>query len=193
MLVQNLAKLERSKRKAASASLILIAAFAMYNRMVTPHAANLSTAKAYESAVDNLAKENRIIASKVEIKRKELQQLREHSVQILDTLFTSDQAREFFSDIEVISEQIGCAVRAVNFVGNDQESEHEHLGIRTRSAELNVVGLYANIARLIRRLQARSQKVCLDSVKLQAIDYNSDKVGCSLTITVFEIVDKDTS
>lgn len=190
MLVNDFAKMNHSARNATSAALIVIAAFAMYNWTVTPHAAHLSSAKAYESIVDTLAKENKIIAIKNEIKHKELEKLNEQSGQLLSMLFTPEEAREFFSDIEVISEQTGCTVHSINSGG--KSNEHENLGFRTKSAELSVVGLYRDIAKLIRRLQARSQKVWLDSLELQTIDYSSDKVGCSLTITIYETMDKDT-
>ena len=193
MLFENLARLDHSKRNATSASLIIIAAFAMYNWTVKPHAANLSSAKAYESVTDANVKENKIIATRVEIRRRKWRELRDQSEQLLDTLFTSDQAREFFSDIEVISELAHCSVHAINLIGNERKPEHERLGIRTRSAELNVVGSYKDITELIRTLQARSQRVWLDSVELQSIDYNSDEIGCSLAITICEIIDKDTS
>ncbi|MHC4705853.1 MAG: type 4a pilus biogenesis protein PilO [Planctomycetota bacterium] len=193
MLVENLARLDHSKRNAASASLVIIAAFAMYNWTVKPHSANLSSARAHESVTDENTRESKTIATKVETRRKMLQRLHEQSEQLLDTLFTSDQAREFFSDIEVISGLAGCSVNGINLISNEQKSEHEHLGIRTKSAELNVVGSYKDITELIRTLQTRSQRVWFDSVELQSIDYNSDEIGCSLAITICEIIDKDTS
>ena len=192
MWVNDLAKTSHSTRNATAASLIIIAAFAMYKWTVTPHAESLSSAKAYESIVDIRAKESRIIATRVEIKRKELEKLRGESAQLLSMLFTSEQAREFFSDIEVISEQTGCAVQSMNHVTDQKKNEHEHLGIRTRSAELSVVGLYRDVVRLIRRLQTRSQKVWLDSMELHTVDYTSDKIGCSLTITICETMEEDT-
>ena len=192
MLVDNLAKIGHSTRNAASASLIVIAAFAMYNWTVTPHAASLSSAKAYESVMDNLAKESKIIATRIKIKHKELEQLREQGVELQGTIFTPDAAREFFSDIEVISGQTGCAVHAISLLVTEQGNEHEHLGVRTKSAELTITGLYRDIAGLIRRLQDRSQKIWLDSIVLQTIDYSSEKVGCHLTITICETIDKDT-
>lgn len=192
MLVDNLAKMSRSVRNATSASLIAIAAFAMYNWTVTPHAVSLSSAKTYESIMDNLAKEHKIIATRIKIKRKELEQLREQGVELQGTIFTPDAAREFFSDIEVISGQTGCAVHAISLLVTEQGNEHEHLGVRTKSAELTITGLYRDIARLIRRLQDRSQKIWLDSIVLQTIDYSSDQVGCNLTITICETIDKDT-
>jgi len=192
MLIDNLAKTGHSTRNATSASLIVIAAFAMYNWTVTPHATSLSSAKTYESVMDNLAQEHKNIATRNEIKRKNLERLRGQSDQLLSMLFTPDQAREFFSDIEIISGQTGCAVRSINLLTSKKRNEYEHLGIGTKSAELSVVGLYGDIAKLIGRLQTYSQKVWLDSIDLRVVDYGSDTVGCSLTITIYEIVDKDT-
>ncbi len=192
MLIDNLAKTGHSTRNATSASLIVIAAFAMYNWTVTPYVTSLSSAKTYESVMDNLAKESKIIATKNEIKRKNLEKLRGQSEQLLSMLFTLDQAREFFSDIEIISGQTGCVVRSINLLTSKKRNEYEHLGIGIKSAELSVVGLYGDIAKLIGRLQTYSQKVWLDSIELRVVDYGSDTVGCSLTITIYEIVDKDT-
>ncbi len=192
MLVENLARLDHSKRNATSASLIIIAAFAMYNWTVKPHTANLSSARAYESVTDENARESEIIAAKVKTRRKMFQKSSEESDQLLDTLFKSDEARQFFSDIEIILSK-HCSVKGINLIGNEKNSEHERLGIRTRSAELNVVGSYENITALVNELQARPQRVWLDSVELHSIDYASDEVGCSLTITICEIIDKDTS
>ncbi|MHC4167558.1 MAG: type 4a pilus biogenesis protein PilO [Planctomycetota bacterium] len=193
MLVENLASLGHSKRNATSASLVIIAAFAMYNWTVKPHTANLSSAKAYESITDENAKEANTIADKVETRRRMLQKLGEESSQLLDMLFTSDEAREFFSDLEAVSEQEGCPVVGINLIDNEQKSEHEDLGIRTRSAELKVVGSYKSITGLMNTLQTNTRRVWLDSLLMQSVDYDSDKIGCKLTITICEIIDKDTS
>ncbi|MHC4580755.1 MAG: type 4a pilus biogenesis protein PilO [Planctomycetota bacterium] len=192
MLVDKLIKIRSSMRNATSASLIVIAAFAMYRWTVTPHAASLSSAKTYESIADNLIKQRKLIATNLKVKQKKLEQLQQESVQLVGTLFTPNAAREFFSDIEVISEQTGCAVHAINLLADGEGNEYGHLGIRIKSAELTVVALYRDIARLIRRLQERSQKVWLDSMEIRAINVNSDKVACSLTITICETFDKDT-
>jgi len=193
MLVENLASLGRAKRNATSVSLIVIAAFAMYNWAVRPQAASLSSAKAYESLAEEHAKESRDVVTKVDTRRKMLMRLSEESDHLLDVLFTSEQAGEFFSDLQAASELAGCAVHAINMISEGQKSEHQRLGIRIRSVELNVVGMYRDIATLIGRLQTRSQRVWLDSLEIQSMDYSSDTVGCRLLITICEIVDKDTS
>lgn len=192
MLVDNLAKIGHSKRNVTSASLIVIAVLAMYKWTVMPHAITLSSAKAYDCVMENIANERQVIATRIELKRRKMKELREQSAQILSLLFTSDQANEFFSDLEVISEQTGCAVHSMNLLTGENK-KYEHLGIRTRCAELSVVGYYRDITKLIRRLQGRRQKVWLDSMTLQVIGHDSDKVGCSLKITIFETMDKGNS
>ena len=192
MLVKHLVKANRSTRYAFSASLIVIALLAMYQWLVAPHAAYLSVVQGYESAMTNLVNTNNHIGSKVKIKRKELQELQEKSAQLQSTLFTSDKAREFFSDLQAISEQTGCMVQSLNMIkkySKETQSENNS-GIVSRSAVLSVVGLYKDIPRLIKRLQSRTQKVWIDSIKVLTVEYNSDQPRCDITITICEIQDK---
>ena len=195
MLVRHLAKTNRSTRYAVSVSLIVIALLAMYNWLIAPHAAYLSVVHGYESAMSSLINKNKLINSKVEVKRKKLQELQDKSVQLRGTLFTSGKAREFFSDLQAISEQTGCMVQSLNMIKNipKEEQAENTSGIVTRSAVLSVVGLYKDIPSLIQRLQARTQKVWIDSIKILTVEYNSDRPRCDLIITICEIQDKGDS
>ncbi len=196
MLADNLAKLSRSSRNAVSASLILIAALAMYNWIVAPRTKYLLAARQYEYAMDNVVKKNKTIENKVQIKKKKLQELREQSAQLQRTLFTSDQAREFFSDLQAISEETGCIVYSVNLITNNPKPFQDRqlqdtAGIVTKSAVLSVVGVYKNITKLVKRLQSRTQKVWIDSVKIRALDNSSDLPRCDITITICALTDKE--
>ncbi len=196
MLADNLAKLSRSSRNAVSASLILIAALAMYNWIVAPRTKYLLAARQYEYAMDNVVKKNKTIENKVQVKKKKLQELREQSAQLQRTLFTSDQAREFFSDLQAISEETGCIVYSVNLITNNPKPFQDRqlqdtAGIVTKSAVLSVVGVYKNITRLVKRLQSRTQKVWIDSVKIRALDNSSDLPRCDITITICALTDKE--
>jgi hypothetical protein len=192
MVVKHLVKANRSTRYAVSASLIVIALLAMYSWLVAPHVVYLSVVQGYESAMANLINKNNLISSKVKVKKKKLQELQEKSAQLQSTLFTSDKAREFFSDLQAISEQTDCVVQSLNMVKkNPKEKQPEDAsGIVTRSAVLSVVGLYKDMPRLIQRLQARTQKVWIDSMKILTVEYNSDRPRCDITITICEIQDK---
>lgn len=191
MLVKHLVKANRSTRYAVSASLIVIAILAMYNWLVAPHIAYLSVVQGYESVITKLVNKNKIIDNQVKIKSKKLQELQEKSAKLQSTLFTSDKAREFFSDLQAISEQTDCMVYSLNMVKkNSNEPSENTSGIVTKSAILSIVGLYKDIPRLIQRLQARPQKVWIDSIKVLTIEYNSDRPRCDITITICEIRDE---
>ena len=192
MLIKHLVKMNHSARHAVSASLIVIALLVMYKCLVAPHVAYLSVVQGYESSMTNLVNKNKIIATKVKIKRKKLQDLQEKSSTLQSTLFTYDKAREFFSDLQAISEQTGCMVQSLNMIKkNPREKQLEdNIGIVTRSAVLSIVGLYKDIPRLIQRLQARTQKVWIDSIKVMTVEYNSDLPRCDITITICEIQNK---
>ncbi|MBA7646183.1 hypothetical protein ES703_53945 [subsurface metagenome] len=195
MLVNDIAKLNRSSRNATSASLIVIAALAMYNWIVAPHATYLSAAQRYESVTDNVVKKNKAIGNRVKTKKMKLQELREQSAQLQSTLFTPDQAREFFSDLQAISEETGCIVYSVNLItsrpGPKGGQSKDTSGVVTKSAALSVIGVYRNITKLMGRLQARTQKVWIDSVKVRTLDYSLDRPRCDVTITICVITDKE--
>jgi len=192
MIVKHLVRLNHSARHAISASLIVIALLVMYKLLVAPHVAYLSVVQGYESAITNLVNKNRLIDSKVKVKRKKLQELEEKSATLQSTLFTPDKAREFFSDLQAISEQTGCVVLSLNMIKKSQNEKRSEdtANIVTKSAILSVVGLYKDIPRLIKRLQARTQKVWIDSIKVLTVEYNSDRPRCDMTITICEIQDK---
>lgn len=188
MLVDKLAKLNRSTRHAVLVPLIVIVALAMYNWLVMPHANYLSAAQGYESVMGNIVEKNITIGNMVNIKRKKLQELSGKSAQLQSILFTPDQAREFFSDLQAVSEETGCVVYSFNLMTNKPKPKDMDLedtsGIVTKSAVLSVVGAYRNIAKLMERLQSRTQKVWIDSVQVQTLDYGSDQPKCDITITI---------
>jgi hypothetical protein len=198
MLTEDLAKLNRSRRNGVSAALVIIVAIAMYNWTVAPHATYLFAAHRNEDAIDNLAKKSKIISNTVKIKQKKVQELREQFAELQSVLFTPDTATEFFSDLQPISEQTGCVVHSLNFVTGEpalrgEESENA-LGIVANSAVLSVAGVYGNIIKLMERLQARTQKVWIDSIRMEALGNNpAHQLKCDMTVVIYTIEDKEAS
>ena len=195
MLINTLAKLSRSSRNAASVSLIVIAALGMYNWIAAPHATYLLAAQRYGFVVDDIVKKNKAIDNKVKIKEKKLQELQEQHVELQNTLFTPDKAREFFSDLQAISEETGCIVYSLNVINSKPKSGQpkQTAGVVTKSAVLNVAGVYRNITNLIQRLQARTQKVWVDSVKMRTLDGSLNRARCDITITICAIENEETA
>ncbi len=192
MVFKHLVKSSHSTRHIASVSLVLIALLAMYGRFIEPHMDYLAKVQGYEAVTNKFVNKSKFINKKVEIQRKKLQELQEKSALLESTLFTQEKAREFFSDLQAICEQTGCIVQSVNMLKKNPKDKQleETSGIVTKSALLSVVGLYQDIPRLIKRLQARSQKVWIDSIKVLTLDYRSDRPRCDIIITICEIQDK---
>ncbi len=195
MLVDNLAKLNRSSRNAVLAALTVIATIAMYNWIVAPHAAYLFAAQQYESAVGEMAKKNEAVGRIVEGKKKRLRELRQQFAQLHNTLFSPDKAEEFFSDLQVISEETGCVIYSLNFITSRPGLKPKQLkdtsGIIAKSAMLDVSGVYGDIIRLVERLQTRDQKVWIDSLKMEGLDDGSSRIRCDITITIYTVEDKE--
>ncbi|MHC4644884.1 MAG: hypothetical protein ACYTBJ_05240 [Planctomycetota bacterium] len=190
MLIRTLAKLGHSSRNAFSAAVLIIAAIALYNWMVTPHAAYLYAARQYETAMGDIVNKNEAISDSVKAKREEVQELRERSARLESMLFTADKAVEFFSDLQVISEQAGCVVLSLGFPAAEPGSAGPRLqdtsGIVARTVLLAVAGPYKSIVKLMDRLQSRAEKVWIDSVNIQVIE-RSANTRCDITITIHAI------
>ena len=183
-MINYLVKLGNPARNATSATLIIIAFVAMYKWTITPQSSYLSAAKGYEFAMNKVIEQNTMITTRVAARKRKLQELQESSSQLQIALFTDSQAKEFFSDLQVIAEQAGCVVQSTNFVTEKARSEDNHLGIETKSADISVMGVYQNIENLVGRLQTRDQKVWIDSIRMRTVDQNSDTIICDLTVTI---------
>jgi hypothetical protein len=195
MIVDKLAKLNRSSRSALLAALTVISTIAMYRWTVAPHATYLYAAQQYESVIDRMARKNDVIGRVIESKKKKLTELREQFARLHSTLFSPDEAKEFFSDLQVISDETGCVIYSLNFItsrpGLKPKQPKDTSGIASKSAMLNVGGVYGDIIKLVERLQKRGQKVWIDSLKMEGLDDGSDRVRCDITITIYTVEDKE--
>lgn len=195
MLIDSLAKLNSVSRNTISAALVVIVTIAVYSWIVAPHVNHLFAVQRYESVVDEALKKNKIIRSAIGTKKKKLEKLGEQFNQLQSSLFMMNEAKEFFSDLQAISEQAGCTVYSLNLLTNELKSKdskpEDSSGIVTKTAILSVIGAYGDIIKLIERLQAREQKVWIDSVKMSSLNDTSNQLKCDITITICTVLDQE--
>ena len=195
MIADNLSKLNRSSRGSVFAALIVIMCVAMYSRIVAPHLTYLHAAQNYDSAMDKIVEKNKTVARELEDKKAQLGKLREQYSQCQSFLFIPDEAREFFGDFQDIFEEAGCVVNSLNLVVNKSKSAgrgtEDISGMASNSANLSVSGGYGNIMKLLEKLQYRTQKVWVDSFKIEVIDFASARLKCDMTITIYTIQDRE--
>lgn len=199
MVFDSLARLNRMSRYAVFAALITIATIAMYISIVAPHVGYLSAAQQYEYVVGDIAKKNKSVSNTVKGRKKELQKLQEQCLQLEGTLFSPEKANEFFSDLRPLAEQAGCTVNSLKFitktdaVGFGDSQSQKPSCVVAKSAMLSVAGVYGDIISFMGKLQGRTQKVWIDSLRMQSPDDSSNQLKCDITVVIYTIQSKEPS
>jgi hypothetical protein len=195
MLLGNWTKSARFSGNAVFVALVLIGIFAIYNWIVVPHENYLMAAQRYKSVTDALARKNEIISKDMIVKKKELEKLQDEFEQLHTGLFDPVGAKEFFSDIEVMAESANCIIHSLNVSQTESalKADQSKAGgcITADHAKLSVVGNYGNIVALIGELQDRPKQVRIDSLRIKLIGSDSNQLGCDMTITVYEVQNKE--
>ena len=195
MLVDNFNNLNRSTRNATFGALIIITAIAMYSWIFNPHITHLFAAQEYESIVSKAEEKNKVVAREVETKTNKLEKLNEQLEKVQSILSTPDEAKNFFSNLQNVSEEAGCTVNSLNLVVKEpslgkkkkQKQSEYSSSIVANSAMLTVSGQYHDIIRLLEKLQSSTKKVWMDSFNIGTIASDSDLLKCDMTITVYTV------
>src|SRR4030042_3084017 len=195
-MIENLAKLNSKSRNALTAALLIITTIVLFNLIVAPHIVYLYAAGQYSYTLTETVRVGKVIKSAVEIKKKKLKGLSSKYANLQNALFTIKEAKEFFSDLQAISELAGCVVYSLNFDTADKQSEarqsEDASGIAVHSAFLSVIGGYNDIINLVERLKARQQKIWIDSFRLTNQNDGSGQLKCDINIKIYTIQDKET-
>lgn len=190
-LLNSYTKLTYSSKNAVLVVACCIAVVAFYNHFVAPHRNCLRAAQTYETLIGTLESKNKIIATYVKTKKKELQQL-QHKSQLIDaSLFDDVEAKQFFSGIQAAAEQANCIVDSLKF---PQDRKRDSTSRPSQAVEasrmtLSVTGGYRNIVALINKLQDRPERVWIDSLRIKSTA--SGLLRCNMTITVYVMPDKE--
>ena len=194
MLSKNWTKSTPAPRNIAFAALVLMGAIAVYNRVVAPHANYVLAAQRYESVANKLTTKKQAIIDDMKIKKEQLEELEEKLKQMRTSLFEPIEAKEFFSDIEVMSEGANCTIYSLDVSQTRSALKAERSGARvyitSNHAKLSVVGSYRNIVVLMNKLQGRPRQVWIDSVSIKPISDSSEQLKCDITIVIYTTEEK---
>ena len=151
MQLDDIAKFKRSYRTAFLAALAVITVTGMYNWIVNPHTNALFAAQHNRKALEKFADKNRDMGNIVEAKKQELEKLKEEFSRFSGAFFTKKEAKEFFSDLQPISQEHGCMVNSLNLLKESPGGKKGDAGIVPEGAILSIYGTYGNIIRLLER------------------------------------------
>lgn len=195
MLIDTIAKSNRSSRIALSVVITVIITVAAYNWMLAPHTKYLQAAQQYELVADDIAKKNALIKSRQAVKEKEIERLQTQIAELQAAVFTPVEAKRFFSDLEAICAETDCMVRSMNFLSgrSDQSSvsDENQNAVIQNSAALNFVGSYSNIIELLTKIVNRPQNITIRSLKVSALGSNPDVLECEALITIYVVYDME--
>lgn len=195
MLMNTLTKSTRSSRIAFSAAIIIIVAAAAYNWMVVPHTRYLHAAQQYELMIGDMARKNQIMKSNEMARKKEIEKLQAELTDVQSAVFTTYEARRFFSDIEAVCNAAGCLVYSINFLsgnlGGAQSPAESDSQIVENSAAVSFVGSYSNIISFLLKIKDRPQKVIIPSLKIVAFGKKADPLECEIVVTIYTVRDRE--
>jgi hypothetical protein len=187
MQIGNLTKVNQNSRRAVLATLILIAAAAMYNWFVAPHTNRVLATQRYADTIDALAEERESLLKITASKKKKLRELHEQMGELHELFFTDQQAKEFFSDLQAVSVEEDCRPLSilidVERPGSSPRIEKNSY-IRAHTVQMSVMGSYDSIVSLIARLLGRTQFVSMDSLEMEAFDEDFSQIKCTMILTI---------
>ena len=195
MLLKSWIKPVSSQQNVIFVSLVIIGAIGLYNRVIAPHRNFLQAAQKYEEATDNLTKKKQTIGNNLKIRQKKLESLEEKLNSGFEMLFEFFEAKDFFNNIQAVSEEAGCNMHSLTFTQADMESDikdpNSNVHITAKGVKLTVLGGYDNITTLMNKLQENSKYVRIESVKIYSDSSFPGYLKCDMSVTIYIISRKE--
>ncbi len=192
MFIDALVKSSRSSRIVLSVVIVAILTAAAYNWILAPHTGYLHAAQQYGSVADDVARQNKIIKSKIAAQKRELEKLRYECAEVTTQLFSPAEAKKFFSGIESIGDRTNCVIYAINFLSGKTKAGEE-AGIAQNSAVVSFTGDYGDVINFLSELVNRPQKVVVHLLTMTVPERKSSQLECEAILTLYTIKDKEIS
>jgi hypothetical protein len=195
MLIDNISRLNRSSQNSIFAAIFVIAAIAMYQWIFNPHVDYLYASQRYDSTLNKYLERNKAINLEIKTKTEKIQTLSKQLSEAMNLVFTPEEARVFFGNLQNTLANTGCTVHTMNLIGEKSKKgkklPDDASEIMPNNATLSISGPYKSIIALIDKLQKHNPKIWIDSFQIEITDQNSGWLKCDMTITIFTVQDKE--
>ncbi|MFC1763604.1 type 4a pilus biogenesis protein PilO [Planctomycetota bacterium] len=196
MLTEQLIRLNNRSRFALSATLTLIIVYALYSWMMAPHVTYLRAVQQYVPAVHQVEEEWDVLRATLAEDKEALHSLRNDFLSMRQILFSYDEAKEWFNDLESLAAAQGCAVSTIHMGSNgpinvvvDQEQETLIEGV---DAHMTVVGTFNDLLRFVQHVQEQPRRVFVRSLQMESMIRHSEHLTCRLAVTVYMLEEQET-
>lgn len=195
MLLKSWIKQVSSQQNAIFVSLALIGAIGVYNQVIAPHRNYLQAAQKYEEAANNLTQKKQTIGNSLIIRQKELESMEEKLNSGYEMLFEPPEAKEFFNNMQAVSEKTGCIIHSLTFTQAGLKSgikdPNVNVQITAKGVQLSLLGGYDNITALMDKLQENSKCVRIESVRIYSDSSFPNYLKCDMSVTIYIISRKE--
>ncbi len=169
-------------------------AVASYNWVISPHVGYLHAMQRLEPVMDRMAEELNVITEGLDEKRGTLRALQRDLATIREGLFTPEEAKQFFRDLQALVEATGCAMISVDFTQGEKEvpateDPNAVAIVAVSHADLNTAGSYEQIVLLLQTFRERRQKIWLDSCDLNLVDPRHGRLVCQFGLTIYAVLE----
>ena len=181
------------KQNAFAVAMLLIGIIAMYNWFISPNIKYLAAAQKYRKMMDSTEKQNKIIRSELELRKKKLDNLTHEFDQKKQAFFDIDQAKTFISGLQSESEKIGCPVTNLKLrpLQNIAVKDNNSLDICQYQIVMTFLGNYGNIVKFLNTLQNRPAKVWVDEINVGTKQSTDGSLSCNITLSIFTLKVKE--
>ena len=179
-------------RYALTAAPFVIGVAALYNWVVSPHVGYLHAMQRLEPVMDRMADELGAVSGCLDEKLATMRALRGELAMLQEGLFTREESKAFFHDLQVFVEETGCVMTKVDFtrdkITKGTEDPNVPVVVEACRADLTVAGQYEQVVALLRTLRERPRKVWIDSCRLDLVEPRSGRLECQLGLTLYALV-----
>ena len=134
------------------------------------------------------------IKDQIRVKEAEIEKLRTEIAQIQNSFFTSENAREFFMDLEPMSLQCGCSVTSLDLMPDataDKGKDSRASTLILKRASVDITGKYENIMKFLGRLNDSHWRISISNLCIESDQSDDEKLICGMIITIYVVEDKE--
>jgi len=195
MLMESITKTSPKSKIVVCVSMISILAIVMFDWVVSPQISYLKAAERYDWMVDKASRRSSSIIENLEVKSKELEELKAEVEQIQNGFFSEKKAKEFFSDLEPICLLSDSNIESLTFMPPEtvasQKNELYTTSITLKRAKVSFAGGYENIIKFHKKLSEYSQQVSVETLTIQSSQYFDKLLNADMTLKIYQVNDKE--